>query len=117
MGPFLLAALLFGLQVDHTLYAEELTGDFSYYAVEIDSQHMDGDTGIWFYFRKSYNNISIRACTPTVCTFRFKNYFIYPESTEIGTSLCIWFWKHVLKNMKLAITIWIDDEEIVEIKA
>jgi len=117
MGSFLLTVLLFGLQVNHTMFAENLNGDFRYCISEISHPYINGDTKVCFYFKKSFNvEPTIRACVPTICTNEYKEYYV--DTTEYHTYVCIWFWKHHLKTMKVSFEIFFDDGsgDFMEIK-
>jgi hypothetical protein len=63
MGPFILAALLFSVHVEHTFFADELTGDFSYRNVDVESQLTKyGDTMFCFTLNECSNNFSHSVC-------------------------------------------------------
>ena len=117
MSAFVLVSLLLGLQVNHTLFAENLNGDFRYCVSQLNHPNINGDTKVCLYFNKSFSEEpKVRVCVPTVCTEEFDNYY-YQSESEYGsyTSLCIWFWSHQLKTMKLSFEAWMGDD-VVEIR-
>jgi hypothetical protein len=125
MGSLLLTVyFLYGLQIEHAFYAEELTQNFSYCVKEYNDPFADGNVRICFNFTKTFDNpIKVRACVPNTCADFTKelaetcvDYVNYLIDYQEGTKYCIWVWKHQLKTMKLSINIWQDDELVIQIK-
>ena len=126
MGPFILAALLFGTHVDHVFFADELTGDFSYHSVDVaESFTKYGDTMFCFTLNECSNNFSHSIClsesdviigcvsdseesTPII--------YMYPVS---GTNKhCIIYFKSASWSyeVKTVVNIWQDDMLIIQVK-
>jgi len=113
MSTAVLILFLLGLQVDHAMYAENLNGDFRYCISEISHPYINGDTKVCLYFNKSFNEVpDVRVCVPTICTREYDEYYVDTVDHEY---VCIWFWNHQLKTMKLSFNVFVGDD-LIEIK-